>query len=79
MIRLEEKERREKEVLKQIIKEADEYKAEYYKKWKLRCESSRTANREKEKVGFQVSVKPNYFLNLYAILIGCKMAWNTWS
>ncbi|KAL0338203.1 UNVERIFIED_CONTAM: Clathrin light chain 2 [Sesamum angustifolium] len=49
-IRLEEKERREKEVLKEIIKEADEYKAEYYRKWKIRCENSRAVNREKEKL-----------------------------
>ncbi|KAK4396132.1 Clathrin light chain 2 [Sesamum angolense] len=48
-IRLEEKERREKEVLKEIIKEADEHKAEYYRKWKIRCENSRAVNREKEK------------------------------
>lgn len=49
-IRLEEKERREKEMFKAIIEEADEYKAEYYRKWKIRCENSRAANREKEKV-----------------------------
>ncbi|KAI3473154.1 hypothetical protein Pfo_028984 [Paulownia fortunei] len=49
-IRLEEKERREKEMLKEIIEEADEYKAEYYKKWKIRCENSRAVNREKEKL-----------------------------
>ncbi|KAG8377016.1 hypothetical protein BUALT_Bualt09G0124300 [Buddleja alternifolia] len=49
-IRLEEKERREKEVLKEIIEEADEYKTEYYRKWKIRCENSRAVNREKEKL-----------------------------
>lgn len=49
-IRLEEKEKREKEMLKEIIDEADEYKAEFYKKWKIRCENNIAANREKEKV-----------------------------
>ncbi|KAL3536507.1 hypothetical protein ACH5RR_004968 [Cinchona calisaya] len=49
-IRLEEKEKREKEMLKEIIKEAVEYKEEYYKKWKLRSENNKAINREKEKV-----------------------------
>ncbi|PIN25031.1 Vesicle coat protein clathrin, light chain [Handroanthus impetiginosus] len=49
-IRLEEKERKEKEMVKEIIKEADEYKEEYYKKWKIRCENNRAVNREKEKL-----------------------------
>ncbi|CAN4115928.1 unnamed protein product [Withania somnifera] len=49
-IRLEEKEKREKEIVKEIIEEAEEYKAEYYRKWKLRCENNMTANREKEKL-----------------------------
>lgn len=52
-IRLEEKEKREKEMLKEIIDEADEYKAEYYKKWNIRCENSRAANREKEKLALE--------------------------
>lgn len=51
-IRLEEKEKREKEVLHEILKEAEDYKAEYYSKWKLRCENNRAANREREKVMF---------------------------
>lgn len=49
-IRLEEKEKREKEIVKEIIEEAEEYKAEYYRKWKLRCENNIAANREKEKL-----------------------------
>ncbi|KAK6779151.1 hypothetical protein RDI58_021335 [Solanum bulbocastanum] len=49
-IRLEEKEKREKEIVREIIREAEEYKAEYYKKWKLRCENNIAANREKEKL-----------------------------
>lgn len=49
-IRLEEKEKREKEIVREIIEEAEEYKAEYYRKWKLRCENNVAANREKEKL-----------------------------
>ncbi|MCD9645001.1 Clathrin light chain 2 [Datura stramonium] len=49
-IRLEEKEKREKEIVREIIEEAEEYKAEYYKKWKLRCDNNIAANREKEKL-----------------------------
>ncbi|CAI9752868.1 unnamed protein product [Fraxinus pennsylvanica] len=61
-IRLEEKEKMEKEMLKEIIDEADEYIAEY-KKWKIRCENSRASNREKDKR----PKKPtgNQLLNLY--------------
>lgn len=49
-IRLEEKEKREKEIVREIIEEAEEYKAEYYRKWKLRCENNIAANGEKEKL-----------------------------
>ncbi|KAL5568538.1 hypothetical protein UlMin_025113 [Ulmus minor] len=49
-IRLEEKEKREKELLNQIIDEADDYKLEFYQKRKVTTESNRTTNREKEKV-----------------------------
>ncbi|PHT72411.1 Clathrin light chain 2 [Capsicum annuum] len=49
-VRLEEKGQREKEIVREIIKEAEEYKAEYYRKWKLRCEDNIAANREKEKL-----------------------------
>ncbi|CAA2958701.1 clathrin light chain 2-like [Olea europaea subsp. europaea] len=52
-IRLEEKEKREKEMLKEIIDEADEYKAEFYMKWKIRCENNIAANREKEKLALE--------------------------
>ncbi|XP_051142676.1 clathrin light chain 2-like [Andrographis paniculata] len=48
--RLEEKEKREKELLEQIVTEAEEYKVEFHKKRQLACETNRTANREKEKV-----------------------------
>nr|GLL36900.1 clathrin light chain 2-like [Ipomoea trifida] len=66
-IRLEEKEKREKEIVKEIIEEADEYKAEYYRKWKLRCENSITSNREKEKLflmsrdNFHAEADKNYW------------------
>ncbi|KAI3458538.1 hypothetical protein Pfo_015201 [Paulownia fortunei] len=49
-IRLEEKEKREKELLSQIILEADEYKVEFHRKRQVTCETNRATNREKEKV-----------------------------
>lgn len=47
---MEEKEKREKELLREIIKQAEEYKAEFYRRRKLACEHNKVANREKEKV-----------------------------
>ncbi|KAL8039187.1 hypothetical protein ABFX02_10G018600 [Erythranthe guttata] len=49
-LRLEEKERREKEMVKDIIEEADTYKTEYSDKWKIRWDNNRAINREKEKL-----------------------------
>uniref|UniRef100_A0A5B7BC58 Clathrin light chain n=1 Tax=Davidia involucrata TaxID=16924 RepID=A0A5B7BC58_DAVIN len=49
-IRLEEKEKREKEMLKEIIEEADEYKVEFYRRRKIACENNKASNREKEKL-----------------------------
>jgi hypothetical protein len=49
-ILLEGKEKREKELLSQIIDEADEYKVDFYRRRKITCENNITANREKEKV-----------------------------
>ncbi|KAJ4969727.1 hypothetical protein NE237_002826 [Protea cynaroides] len=49
-IRLEEKEKREKELLNQIIDEADEYKIEFYRKRKVTTEINKASNREKEKI-----------------------------
>ncbi|KAF7144046.1 hypothetical protein RHSIM_Rhsim05G0212700 [Rhododendron simsii] len=49
-IRLEEKEKREKELLREIIEQAEEYKIEFYRRRKLACESNKVANREKEKL-----------------------------
>ncbi|XAR71938.1 hypothetical protein NMG60_11018399 [Bertholletia excelsa] len=49
-IRLEEKEKKEKEMLTQIIAEAEEYKVDFYRRRKLSCETNKTTNREKEKL-----------------------------
>lgn len=64
-IRLEEKEKREKEIVREIIEEAEQYKAEYYRKWKLRCENNIAANREKEKVR-PISIIIEVFLSHFA-------------
>ncbi|GLT75922.1 hypothetical protein SLA2020_476120 [Shorea laevis] len=45
-----EKEKREKELLSQIIEEAEHYKVEFYKKREITCETNKVSNREKEKV-----------------------------
>ena len=52
-IRLEENEKREKQLLSQIIDEADMYKLEFYKKRQITCESNKSTNRDREKVNFQ--------------------------
>lgn len=49
-ILLEDKEKREKEVLSQIIKEAEDYKVEFHEKRELACENNKITNREREKV-----------------------------
>lgn len=49
-IRLEEKEKREKEMRQKIIEEAEEYKAEFHKKRSTVVESNKATNREKEKL-----------------------------
>ncbi|KAG8385605.1 hypothetical protein BUALT_Bualt03G0062500 [Buddleja alternifolia] len=48
-IRLEEKEKKEKEMRNRIIEEAEEYKQAFYEKRKLNVETNKTSNREKEK------------------------------
>ncbi|KAL7142716.1 hypothetical protein ABFS83_08G142400 [Erythranthe nasuta] len=48
-IRLEEKEKKEKEMRNQILEEAEEYKQAFYEKRKLNVETNKTNNREKEK------------------------------
>ncbi|KAE8681235.1 Clathrin light chain 2 [Hibiscus syriacus] len=49
-IRLEEKEKKEKELLSQIIDEADQFKVEFYKKRELTCQNNKASNREREKI-----------------------------
>lgn len=49
-IRLEEKEKKEKELLEEIIDEADQYKIEFYRRRKLALDHSKATNRDKEKV-----------------------------
>ncbi|KAL9231430.1 hypothetical protein vseg_006662 [Gypsophila vaccaria] len=49
-IRLEEKEKREKEILSRILEEANEFKVAFHEKRITKCESNITNNREKEKL-----------------------------
>ncbi|KAL0442807.1 UNVERIFIED_CONTAM: Clathrin light chain 1 [Sesamum latifolium] len=49
-IRLEEKEKLEKEMRNQIIEEAEAFKKAFYEKRKLNLETSKTNNREREKL-----------------------------
>ncbi|MED6136210.1 hypothetical protein PIB30_053932 [Stylosanthes scabra] len=49
-IYLEEKEKKEKEMRNQIIKEAEDYKEAFYEKRKKNCETTKANNREKEKL-----------------------------
>ncbi|TMX02239.1 hypothetical protein EJD97_022245 [Solanum chilense] len=49
-IRLEEKEKTEKEIRSQIIEEGEEYKKAFYEKRNLSIETNKTTNREKEKL-----------------------------
>ncbi|KAK7272366.1 hypothetical protein RJT34_28906 [Clitoria ternatea] len=49
-IHLEEKEKKEKEMRNQIIKEAEDYKEAFYDKRKLNCETNKKNNREREKL-----------------------------
>ncbi|KAK8532029.1 hypothetical protein V6N13_131378 [Hibiscus sabdariffa] len=67
LIRLEEKEKKEKEMVEQIIKEADEYKAEFYRKRSIAAESNKASNRDKEKIylenreKFHAEAEKNYW------------------
>ncbi|CAI0443697.1 unnamed protein product [Linum tenue] len=48
-LRLEEKEKKERELLSKIIEEAEDYKVEFHKKREVTCESNKAINREREK------------------------------
>ncbi|OMO85083.1 Clathrin light chain [Corchorus capsularis] len=70
VIRLQEKEKKEKEMLEQIIKEADEYKVEFYRKRSITVENSKASNREKEKLllasqeKFHAEAEKNYWKSI---------------
>ncbi|EPS69949.1 hypothetical protein M569_04814, partial [Genlisea aurea] len=49
-IRLEEKEKTEKELMSKILLEAEEYRVAFHKKIQTSCETNKIANREKEKL-----------------------------
>ncbi|XP_022742671.1 clathrin light chain 3-like [Durio zibethinus] len=49
-IKIKEKEKKEKEMLEQTVKEADEYKVEFYRKRIIAVENNKASNREKEKL-----------------------------
>ncbi|XP_006403871.2 clathrin light chain 3 [Eutrema salsugineum] len=49
-LRLEEKEKKEKEMVQQIIETAEQYKAEFYSKRSITVENNKKSNREKEKL-----------------------------
>ncbi|XP_015953511.1 clathrin light chain 1-like [Arachis duranensis] len=49
-IHLGENEKREKELLNQIIKEAEEYIQAFYEKRKVNCEASKATNKKREKI-----------------------------
>ncbi|XP_015897178.3 clathrin light chain 2 [Ziziphus jujuba] len=49
-IRLAEKEKKEKEMLQEIIEEAEQFKIEFYRKRQVTVENNKASNREKEKL-----------------------------
>ncbi|KFK34431.1 hypothetical protein AALP_AA5G143900 [Arabis alpina] len=49
-LRLEEKEKKEKEMVQQIIETAEQYKADFYTKRSITIENNKKLNREKEKL-----------------------------
>ncbi|KAK4582477.1 hypothetical protein RGQ29_025600 [Quercus rubra] len=66
-IRLEEKEKKEKEMLNQIIEEAEDYKIEFYRKRMVAVDNNKASNREKEKLflanreKFHAEAEKNYW------------------
>ncbi|KAK9159049.1 hypothetical protein Scep_005623 [Stephania cephalantha] len=73
-IRLEEKEKMEKEMLNQIIDEADEYKIEFHRKRAHTIETNKANNREKEKLflsiqeKFHAEVDKNYWKSIAELI-----------
>ncbi|XP_027161498.1 clathrin light chain 2 [Coffea eugenioides] len=73
-IRLEENEKREKQLLSQIIDEADVYKLEFYKKRQITCESNKSTNRDREKVflasqeKFHAEADKNYWKSIAELI-----------
>ncbi|KAG6758236.1 hypothetical protein POTOM_038574 [Populus tomentosa] len=73
-ILLGDKEKREKESLSQIIKEAEDYKVEFYKKREIACENNKITNREKEKLflvnreKFHAEVDKNYWKSIAELI-----------
>ncbi|CAI0415981.1 unnamed protein product [Linum tenue] len=49
-LRLEEKEKKERELLSKIIEEAEDFKVEFHKKREVTCQSNKAINREREKL-----------------------------
>ncbi|RXH94605.1 hypothetical protein DVH24_024289, partial [Malus domestica] len=58
-INVEEKEKKEKELLVQIIEQADEFKVGFYQKRKITTKNNKAANKEREK--FHAEVDKNYW------------------
>ncbi|CAN1276827.1 Clathrin light chain 3 [Linum perenne] len=65
-MRLEEKEKEEKEKVKKILEEAEEYKKEFYKKRQLATESNKSVNKEKEK--FHAEAEKNYWKSIAELI-----------
>lgn len=77
--RLEEKEKRERELLSRIIVEADDYKVEFHRKRQITSETNRLTNREKEQVHAKESCRFTLFQSILmqARLVCCRKANNS--
>lgn len=70
-IRLEEKERSEKERLHQIMDEAESFREEFYSKRKIHCETNKNNNREKEKVIYMYILRKSILFYIFLYLLRC--------
>ncbi|CAI0415986.1 unnamed protein product [Linum tenue] len=61
-LRLEEKEKKERELLSKIIEEAEDFKVEFHKKREVTCQSNKAINREREK--FHVEADKEYWKSI---------------